>query len=259
MLDSRAADWERGGARVPASQLVWARRSRRGRPSANDGYRASRTLAFVHHVAFRFADAARVIQASVVAGEFDIRARLRLAEPWVAEPWVRSSDSTRRTLGCRTLGCRTLGCRTLGCRTPGSVERFDSPNPGLPNPGLPNPGLPNPGSVERFPRCERAHRRRVALRRASVEVQRATASVRAEIRDRSSGAREPECNRFCRGAWISPCAALGRAVNPPKKKVHPRAHQCESARVRVQPLMNASRSGFTTSGCVVHMPCGSFG
>ena len=124
---------------------------------------------------------------------------------------------------------------------------------------LPNPGLPNPGSVERFPRCERAHRRRVALRRASVEVQRATASVRAEIRDRSSGAREPECNRFGRGAWISPCAALGRAVNPPKKKVHPRAHQCESARVRVQPLMNASRSGFTTSGCVVHMPCGSFG
>src|SRR6185369_8369510 len=141
MLDSRAADWERGGARVPASQLVWARRSRRGRPSANDGYRASRTLAFVHHVAFRFADAARVIQASVVAGEFDIRARLRLAEPWVAEPWVRSSDSTRRTLGCRTLGCRTLGCRTLGCRTPGSVERFDSPNPGLPNPGLPHPGF----------------------------------------------------------------------------------------------------------------------
>gem|GEM_PF-4379782 len=177
-----------------------------------------------------------------------------VAEPWVAEPRVRSSDSTRRTLGCRTLGCRTLGCRTLG-----SVERFDSPNPGLPNPGLPNPGLPNPGSVERFPRCERAHRRRVALRRASVEVQRATASVRAEIRDRSSGAREPECNRFGRGAWISPCAALGRAVNPPKKKVHPRAHQCESARVRVQPLMNASRSGFTTSGCVVHMPCGSFG
>src|SRR5262245_45338672 len=36
------------------------------------------------------------------------------------------------------------------------------------------------------------------------------------------------------------------------------AHPSRRSSVLTQPLMNASRSGLTTSACVVHMPCGNF-